>query len=297
MDRLSPDNDGGVRLATLTAADIDDLRLGWWSRFNANEVSFALQTEPELSVWVPDANEYLIAGPWRHRAEVIYARELVAIRHSIALIQECIARARAAGRRLFLAIESNERRSQSFYDRCGLVPLEEVVAYERGRDRMPANRRFSGPERVITLDDLNLSELIAIDHDAFPWLWQNVTAEFRDYLEQAGVEIYIMREESEAVGYLGISMYAGWGHIDRVAVRPKWQGHGYGRHLTEFAIARMTALGATSIGLSTQSRNVRSQALYERLGFRRKQAGEYRIYGALLREGDSVDNLVLGSDK
>jgi ribosomal protein S18 acetylase RimI-like enzyme len=297
MDLPNQSPDDRVHIVTLTPADIENLRLGWWSRFNATEVQAALASEPDLSVWVPDAHEYLIAGPWRHRPDVVYARELVAIRHSIALIQECIARARVCGRRLFLAIEANERRSQSYYDRCGVVQLEEVVAYERGRDRTSPNRRFAGLERVVSLDDLSLSELIAVDHDAFPWLWRNEAAEFYDYLDQAGVEIYILREGSEAVGYLGISMYAGWGHIDRVAVRSKWQGHGFGRRLTEFAIARMTALGATSIGLSTQSRNVRSQALYEKLGFRRKHAGEYRIYGALLQEGDTVDNLVMGSDE
>lgn len=296
MDRLRFGDDDPVRIATLTVDDIDHLRLGWWSRFNASEVATSLAAEPGLSIWVPDANEYLIAGAWRHRSAVIYARELVAIRHSIALMCEAIERARIAGRRLFLAIEANERRSQNYYERCGLVPLEEVVAYERGRERNPNQRHFSGIERVVALDQLSLSELIAVDHLAFPWLWQNAEAEFHDYLNQPGVEIYILREGGDAVGYLGISMYAGWGHIDRLAVLPTWQGHGFGRRLTEFAIARMTTLGATSIGLSTQSRNVVSQTLYERLGFRKKPAGEYRIYGALLREGDSIDDLVMGNE-
>jgi ribosomal protein S18 acetylase RimI-like enzyme len=286
-----------LRIETLTRADIDNLRLGWWSRFDAAEVDIALRVEPDLSVWVPEANEYLIAGPWRHRPEVIHVRELVAIRHPVPLIQAAIEQSRQANRRLFVAIEANERRSHAYYDRCGLTSLEEVVAYERGRERSPGQRRFAGLERIVAPDDLNLGELVAIDHDAFPWLWQNDVAEFRDYLKQPGVEIYLLREGAEAIGYLGISMYAGWGHIDRVAVSSRWQGRGFGRRLTEFAIARMSALGATSMGLSTQSRNVRSQALYEKLGFRRKDSSGYRIYGALLRDGDSITKLVQGTEE
>ncbi|HQY30403.1 MAG TPA: GNAT family N-acetyltransferase [Thermomicrobiales bacterium] len=287
----------GPVIETLDSSNINRLRLGWWSRFGSSEVEATLAAEPGLSVWIPAEHEYLIAGAWRNRTEVTHIVELVAIRNPTELISASVDRARQLGKRLFLAIEANDRRNPAFYERCGLEPLEEVIAYERSRARTHTAPEPGTFQRVQHLDPVAGAELIAIDHDAFPWLWRNTPIEFQEYLHQHGVEIYLLRHEGEAVAYVGISMYHGWGHIDRVAVMSAAQGRGFGRQLTEFAIHRLTELGANTIGLSTQSRNFRSQALYEKLGFRRKVAGEYRIYGALLWADDTLDYVVTGFNR
>ena len=284
---------GASPILPLSAGDIDQLRLGWWSRFNGPELNRVLTANAGLSVWCPSESEYLIAGSWRNRPAIVHVVELVAVRNSVALLQAAIDQARLADRRLFLAIEATEKRRLAWYQQCGLEQIEEVVTYERGRSRNRNPNIYGDLERIMALDDLSLSELVKVDHEAFPWLWQNDPLEFHDYLRQAGVEIYLIRDGGEPAAYIGMTMYPSWGHIDRVAVRPAWQGRGLGGRLTEFAIERLSALGANTIGLSTQSRNIRSQGLYERLGFRRKPSGEYRIYGTLLSEGDSIDDLVL----
>jgi ribosomal protein S18 acetylase RimI-like enzyme len=139
-----------------------------------------------------------------------------------------------------------------------------------------------------------LETLIDVDSNSFPWLWRNSADEFREYFAQPGVEIFVLRVRGRAVGYLGITVFPGWGHIDRLAVVHGYQGRGLGRSLTEFAINRLASLGAVRVGLSTQQRNERSQTLYSRLGFRRQLSGDYRIYGRSLWQNDSVEDLVMG---
>jgi ribosomal protein S18 acetylase RimI-like enzyme len=150
-------------------------------------------------------------------------------------------------------------------------------------------------QRVDELTPQSLEELVAVDWDAFPWLWRNSEDEFRDYFTQPGVELFLLREHGEPIGYLGLTVFPGWGHIDRLAVVQAEQGRGWGRALTEFAIAHIASLGAVRVALSTQQRNERSQALYSRLGFKRQVAGDYRIYGHTLWQNDSVDDLVMGT--
>ena len=293
--KIADQDVGEADIRVLEPDDIERLRLGWWSRFDADDVQKRIGQMPGVSVWSPSTSEYLLAGPWRHRLDIVYVVELLAIRHPVELMRRAIAEARAAGIKLFLAVEMAERRQPVFYERSGLQQLEDVVSYEltHVRDR-PKRGMTSNISAAGALDDVTLRELHDVDWNAFPWIWRNSDDEFREYVTQPGVEIHVLREGSVPIGYIGISSYPGWGHIDRIAVKKPWQGRGFGRQLTEYAIDRLVALGATKIGLSTQQRNDRSQSLYETLGFRRQSSGEYRIYGAVLTSGDSIEELVMG---
>jgi ribosomal protein S18 acetylase RimI-like enzyme len=279
----------------LLPADVDRLRLGWWSRLGVEEVRRLLVSAPGHSLWIPETHEYIMVGPWRHRTDVMHVQDLVAVRHPVELMRAAIRQTMNAGSRLFLAVEMAERRQDSFYDRTGLELLESVISYE-----LPARpavvERLSGIEirPVESLTDQDLDSLTSVDWASFPVLWQNSVDEFREYFTQTGVKLFVMREHGRPVGYLGTTAFPGWGHIDRLAVIRGEQGKGLGRMLTEFAINHLVSLGAVRIGLSTQQRNARSQALYSRLGFRRQVTGDYRIYGQALWQNDTVDDLVMG---
>jgi ribosomal protein S18 acetylase RimI-like enzyme len=276
----------------LTITDIESLRLGWWSRFDPSEVEAVLVAAPGISTWIPGSHEYALVGPWRHRGDIVHLVELMAIRHPVELVAAAVERARLSDARLFLAVEMTERRQSSFYDRIGLSVLEEVMSYEL----LHPKAVLSGAEGIeaIAPEPASLDILYRIDSDAFPWLWRNSCAEFTEYLRQPGVEVHVFSESGAPVGYVGVTAYHGWGHIDRVAVRTSVQGRGIGRKLTKFAIAKLASLGSTRIGLSTQRRNRRSQALYEGLGFVRQASGDYQIYGRALRDGERLDELVIG---
>ena len=88
-----------------------------------------------------------------------------------------------------------------------------------------------------------------------------------------------MVEDGKIMAYIGFTAFLGWGHIDRVAVAPEFQGQGLGLRLTRFATDRLVRVGARRIGLSTQITNVPARRMYEKLGFVRQLATDYRLYG------------------
>ena len=289
----SPQESDDPLVRELTLADVDSLRLGWWSQFDPAEVEAVLASAPGISTWIPESHEYALVGPWRHRADIMHLVELVSIRYPVVLTLAAVDRAVRAGVRLFLAVEMTERRQASFYERVGLSVLEEVLAYEL-IPPMVSHETFTGITPVVA--GTSAVELLCeIDTDAFPWLWRNSPAEFSQYLGQPGVQVHLLVDDGEAIGYVGITAYLGWGHVDRIAVRANHQGRGFGRTLTRFAIARLASLGSSRIGLSTQRRNDRSQALYESLGFKRQGGSDYQIYGRALWSADTADELVVGS--
>ena len=138
-------------------------------------------------------------------------------------------------------------------------------------------------EPVAPADDEAMADLLRIDHAAFPWLWRNSVEEFAAYVRTPGVRLALGRDGARAVAYIGATSYAGWGHLDRIAVAPEAQGRGFGREALAAAIDLLTADGARRVALSTQRANERSQRLYERFGFRRSPSHDYRLYGAPLR--------------
>jgi RimJ/RimL family protein N-acetyltransferase len=100
------------------------------------------------------------------------------------------------------------------------------------------------------------------------------------------------------ISYFGVTTYLGWGHLDRIAVRPEFQGRGFGKEALTFAIAHLAGLGAQRIGLSTQRGNAPSRRIYERFGFRRVWGNDYRVYGRYLRPiGDNEGDLSHRADE
>ena len=278
----SPDDRPEIRI--LTAEDVGDLRLHGPRRLSGAAMRDLIRAYPGRSVWVPATLEYALLGPWRHRDEIAVVQELAAIHHAEALLSSAVERCRSAGAALLLMIEMDEARRTAFYERSGLELLEEVITYEFDRPRSvtftPGALRF---ERVTPSAPASLGDLLRIDHAAFPWLWRNSEAEFRSYSDTLGVQLFLGRRDGRPVAYVGITTFAGWGHLDRMAVVPEMQGMGFGREALAFAVNLLARQGARRIGLSTQRDNVRSQRLYERFGFRRSPGYDYRLFGATLR--------------
>ena len=278
-------------IETMRHDNLGGLRLSFWTRFDQESLVETLRTYPGRSAWMPETSEYAIVRPWRHRPEIASIAELSAIRHSSELIHAVERNVSATGANLLLMVEAEESRRPAFYQRIGFDLLEEVVTYELTTVRRVASARaleFTLAD-VSNVDDL--AALLAIDHASFPWIWWNAPAEFNDYSEAPGVELFIGRIEDRAVALLGLTAYLGWGHIDRVAVLPELQRQGLGTEAVGFALRRLAASGAKRIGLSTQKGNHASQRVYERLGFRRAIANDYRLYGKILIRPAGVSTL------
>jgi ribosomal protein S18 acetylase RimI-like enzyme len=273
------------RIRTLAEDDVPALRLDWQDQIQEDDVRRTLFTYPGRSVWLPETLEFAIVAPWRHRQEIANLRHLVAVRHPSLLAQAAVDRAQQAGAVMIVSVDVEQVRQPQFYRDLGFSLIEEVVTYEL--DRLPPPRGDRGRlrfEAVDPADDGARAQLLAIDRAAFPWLWRNSDLEFRAYGLVPGVELFLGSIGDEALAYVGITTYLGWGHLDRIAVVPQMQGAGLGREALGFAVDRLSRRGARRIGLSTQRRNVHSQRLYERFGFRRSYGTDYRLYGRFLVE-------------
>jgi ribosomal protein S18 acetylase RimI-like enzyme len=267
-----------------TLAPGDVTALGLPGSRDADSVRQMLDLHPGRSVWVPATLEYALIGRWRNRTEIASIEELVAVRHLEELIRAAVERCVDMGDELILTVELDGRRSPARYDRAGLEMLEEVITYELGTVREPR----SGSDRIrlvrVRANDEAAIDLVSeIDQASFPWLWRNNRAEFDVYLETPGVEVWLVQTDGEPVGYFGVTLFPNWGHLDRIAVVPEQQGKGFGLETLGLAVETMRKRGARRVGLSTQRTNWRSQRLYERFGFERTPAHDYRLFGAWRR--------------
>jgi GNAT superfamily N-acetyltransferase len=267
----------------LESTDVDQLRLGLWSQFSNTDVKQRVLAYPGRSVWLPATLEFAIVTQWRNREEIANVLEISALRNSLVILDAVSERARSLGASAILAIELDEVRAPAFYGRAGFDLLEEVITYEMDCRVAPAARptplRFC---LVDARDDATRELLVYLDHETFPWLWWNSDAEFLNYADAPGVELFVAYDGDEPIGYVGTTAYFGWGHLDRIAVIPARQGRGHGQEALGFAVDRLRQAGALKVGLSTQKDNTRSRRLYERFGFQRGNSNDYRLYGKML---------------
>ena len=271
----------------LTEADIPQLRLP--GRRSNEHTRDTLRSRPGRSVWVPGTLEHLLIGSWRNRREISSIEEISAVRHLPALVEQAIAQGRQCGDELLLALELESHRGRSRFERAGLEQLEEVITYEIDTARLPhvLAHQFHTTQAFRENNEL-LLQLLALDNAAFPWLWRTSLEEFWEYLDSPGVQVLAIHDREELVAYIGVTEFEGWGHIDRVAVQPARQGEGLGQVAVSLGLAALRQGGSRRVGLSTQRSNVRSQRLYERLGFHRTPELDYHLFGALTRASANV---------
>lgn len=265
----------------LTPGDVGRLRLPWQSPFTATSLTAHLSRYPALAWWLPDSGEYAVAEPWRRRDEVVGLLDIGARGGRAALLAAAATALRAAGTRVLLLPESEWTPHQHPAD-AGFVRLERVVMYQlSGLTGPPTLTHPLPPLDFTPLTPAHLATILALDHASFPWLWWNGETEFRSYAGMAGVQIWLGWAAGVPVAYAGFTTLDRWGHLDRLAADPAWQGRGYGAAMLAYALQRMAALGVARVTLSTQETNTASQRLYQGFGFR-QTAEVYDLYGRWL---------------
>ncbi len=274
----------GLGIRALTPEDVSRLPLTWYHRHDRGEIRRLVRGFPGRSVWNPDTGEFALIGPWRHRTDIAQVAELSAQRSAVALIESAAAGAGHLGADLLVILESDERRRPSFYAAIDFEHLEDVVTLEL--DVLPDDAAATTDLTFVRVlpDSPEFAQVRRIDGQAFPWLWRNGPIEFETYIRMTDVRIYLGLSEGRPVSYHGVTLYRGWGHLDRIAVLPDLQGHGVGYQTLRHATAVMAQSGAETVGLSTQGHNHQSRLLYQRFGFIRQASNDYRIYGRSLGE-------------
>lgn len=116
--------------------------------------------------------------------------------------------------------------------------------------------------RPLRLDEIDVA--LQVDHAAFHPYWQ---MQYEDLAVMTSVaDIFVGVDiDSDIVAYLLATTYHDAVHLTRLATHPRVQGQGIATMLVQWLIAQNPR---TSITVNTQQTNLRSQRLYEKLGFR-----------------------------
>ncbi|CAN5545811.1 hypothetical protein BH20ACT2_BH20ACT2_01920 [soil metagenome] len=112
----------------------------------------------------------------------------------------------------------------------------------------------------------HLRGVLRIEAQVYPRPWS--LGLFMGELALRGSRVYLVaRVEHRVVGYAGLMLVAGDGHITTIAVDPDWHGLKIGTRLLLHLARRGIAQGAEQLTLEVRVTNVAAQSLYRAFGF------------------------------
>lgn len=118
--------------------------------------------------------------------------------------------------------------------------------------------------RKMTIEDIDA--VVKIEEDCFtmPWSKNSFLMEIKENL----LAIYCVAEmEGQVLGYGGIWLIVGEGHITNVAVHSKHRGQGAGKIIIEELISQCKIMGIKKMTLEVRRSNLVAQNLYKQYGF------------------------------
>ena len=122
-------------------------------------------------------------------------------------------------------------------------------------------------------DDVH--EMAELDKICFSMPWSE--ASFLHEVTENGLALYIVAElEGKLVGYAGIWLIAGEGHITNVAVHPDYRRRHIGEAIVSALLAEAETAGVFAETLEVRAMNSAAQGLYAKFGF--KAAGIRKGY-------------------
>lgn len=121
----------------------------------------------------------------------------------------------------------------------------------------------------------DLDEVMEIERASFPTPWSRNAFEIE--ITRNPNAFYIVAEfEGKVVGFAGMWITAGEGHITNIAVHPSFRRCGLGELMVLSLVQKCIAEGARGVTLEVRERNVAAQQLYRKCGF--VQVGRRRRY-------------------
>lgn len=146
-------------------------------------------------------------------------------------------------------------------------------------------RNGSDPPLTITpMLRRHLDDVIRIEQIAHPTPWSRDL--FEGELGRPDRAYLVARSGDQVLGYGGLIVIAGDGHVSTIAVDPDARGRGIGRRLLLELVDEALDRGVTDLTLEVRVSNEPALALYRRFGF--APAGVRRGY-----YGDGEDALVM----
>lgn len=129
------------------------------------------------------------------------------------------------------------------------------------------------PDRyqIRNMVEMDIPSVAEVDALAFNPLWQNSPFALQKAFSQAALAT-IVEDQGVIIGYQLTTKNLLGAHLARLAVHPDLQGKGIGYSLVTDMIQRLNKMGIINISVNTQSDNLVSLSLYNRIGF--KETGE-----------------------
>ena len=130
--------------------------------------------------------------------------------------------------------------------------------------------------RIRKMMEADLPEVERTDAASFVPLWHNPLDTLRRAFSQAMLAT-VAEDEHGIVGYQLTTGGRTHAHLARLAVHPAAQGRGAGRALLVELFGQLTQMGVNRLTVNTQSDNVASLSLYQKMGFVRT-GEQYPVY-------------------
>jgi len=150
---------------------------------------------------------------------------------------------------------------------CQFQNRQDIVVLEWQED-LPSSKGINADVDIRLMQDQDLPQVMKIDHQAFPPLWQNSLGELSKAFKQKGISTVAMKNK-EIVGYQISTTMTIYAHLARLAVLPEHQRQGIAYTLVYDLLFRINQHGFWRVTVNTQSDNIASLKLYDRLDFKR----------------------------
>ena len=128
---------------------------------------------------------------------------------------------------------------------------------------------------VVAMEMEHIDEVMVVESLSFTVPWSRNS--FVEELTKNKFSRYIVAKvEGVVVGYAGMWLIAGEGHITNIAVHPSFRGYGIGKKLMDGLICIAKSEGVDRLTLEVRRSNLIAQSLYYKYGF--EICGERKAY-------------------
>jgi ribosomal-protein-alanine N-acetyltransferase len=130
-------------------------------------------------------------------------------------------------------------------------------------DHDPAGRV---PVRLVPLRRRHLRQVLRIEAQVYPRPW-SLGLFLSELALRATRRYWAAWVDDQIVGYCGLMIGAGEGHVTTIAVAPEWQRHKIGTRLMLEMFDEALRQGISDVTLEVRVGNLGAQALYRAFGF------------------------------
>ncbi len=137
--------------------------------------------------------------------------------------------------------------------------------------RRAAHRRGHRPLaddgiEIVPMRRRHVKQVVAIEQQVFPTPW-SLSLYLSELTMGSSRAYYVALAGGEVVGYAGMMVAVGEGHVTTIGVSPRWQRRGIGRRLLLELADTAREKGADDLTLEVRVSNTGAQQLYHAFGF------------------------------